>query len=82
MGIYSNRYNLEWKKVKGNFTKETQVCPRCKNTVRYELVSDGDEIGLLGILTYKYAKFYAYKCPICPNYEPLSKEVAKAIMKG
>jgi hypothetical protein len=82
MGIYSTRYNFEWKKVKGNFEKEEQICPRCKNNVKYSLCFDGDEIGLLGVLTYKYSKKYVYKCPICPNFEEVSNELAKAIIKG
>jgi hypothetical protein len=82
MAIDSTRFHFNWKKVKGNFTKPESFCPRCTNKVSYFLVWDGSEAGLLGILTYKYAKFYAYKCPICPNFEEVSVEVAKAIMRG
>lgn len=79
---YVYRNELEWKRVRGDHQKEEQVCARCNNKVRYFLAFDGNEVGLLGILTYKYAVHYAYKCPICPNFEEVSKEVAKAIMKG
>ncbi len=76
------RYSSNWKEVKGGFKKEKQICPRCNNSVQYVLVSDGDGIGFPGIWTYKYSKFYAYKCPICPNHEDVPNEVAKAIIKG
>jgi hypothetical protein len=82
MTININRLNNEWKAVKGNFTKEETVCPRCNNRVAYILSYDADGFGMPGILTFKYNKHYAYKCPICPNFEAVSTEVAKAIING
>jgi hypothetical protein len=82
MTIRMQRYDFEWKEVKGVRKKTMQVCPRCQNNVEYFLASDGDGIGFPGIWTYKYSKVYAYKCPICPNFEEVQKEVAKAIIKG
>jgi len=82
MGIYSTRYNFDWKPVKGNLRQEEITCPRCNNKVQYQLCCDGDGIGFPGLLTYKYNKQYAYKCPICPNFEVVSKEVAKAILRS
>lgn len=82
MGIYKERYNNEWRAVKGDFKKEACICPRCRNKVEYTLCYDGDGIGFPGFLTLKYNKIYAYKCPICPNYEDVSPELAKAIING
>jgi hypothetical protein len=82
MGIYSTRYNFEWKPVKGNFRQEEITCPRCNNKVQYQLCFDGDGFGFPGILTYKFNKQYAYKCPICPNFEVISNEVVKAILRS
>ena len=81
MAVYSTRYSADWKLVKGNFTKSKQLCSRCNNEVSYQLVWDGDGIGMPGIWTLKYKKYYAFKCPICPQFEPVSAETVKAVMK-
>jgi hypothetical protein len=81
MAVYSVR-KANWSRVKGDFKSEMKICPRCKNTVQYELVTDGDGIGFPGFFTIKYKHHYGYKCPICPNLEVISKEKAVAIMKG
>jgi len=82
MSIRTTRFNFEWKKVRGSYKKEKQKCSRCNNIVQYELSYDGNEFGFPGLLSYKFSKVYAYKCPICPNFEAVENEVAKAIMKG
>ena len=81
MTVINNRL-ANWKPVKGNYTQAKKICPRCNNNVSYELAWDGDGYGMPGIWTFKYNKIYVFKCPICPNFEPLSKESAKAILKG
>ena len=75
-------YQANWKKVKGNFKKQLAVCSRCNNSVQYELCYESEGIGFGGAVLFATSKYYVYKCPICPNVEPLSTEVAKAIMKG
>lgn len=82
MGFYVSRYQYDWKPVKGGFTKPPCICPRCQNSVVSVLCSDGDGVGFPGLWTYKYNKVYAFKCPICPNFEEISAELAKAIIKG
>ena len=82
MAIYTNSYKANWKKVKGNYKKEKQVCERCKNEVEYELCSESEGIGFGGMVLLSTKNFYVYKCPICPNIEPISNELAKAILKG
>lgn len=82
MTINLNRFHFKWKPVKGDFKMAEKYCPRCNNRVQYFLAYDGDGIGFPGIWTYTYSKHYAYKCPICPNFEEISNEVAKAIIKG
>lgn len=82
MTVNLYRYHANWKEVKGSHKREKQICPRCNNEVQYALVTDGDGFGFPGIWTYKYSKYYAFKCPICPNYEDVTNEVAKAIIKG
>ncbi len=79
-----NRYKFEpeWKDVKGRFTRDYGPCPRCKNDIPFKLVYEGDGIGFPGIWTFKYNKFYAFKCQICPHYFDIPVEVAKAIIKG
>jgi hypothetical protein len=76
------RYEYDWKNVKGNLKSPLKLCPRCGNNVCYQLVFDGDGYGFPGLWTFKYNKIYAFKCPICPNYELVEKELAKAIIKG
>lgn len=71
----------KWRKVNGDIKTEPMVCPRCKNSVQYELVTDGDGIGFPGLFTIKYKRHYAYKCPICPSLKLVSNEEAKSIMK-
>ena len=58
------------------------MCPRCNNKVEYQLVWDGEGIGFgdFDLITTKRA--YAFKCPICPNFDAISNEVAKAIMRS
>ena len=76
------RYEFKWKPVKGNFTQEKKKCPRCHNEVKYFLAWDGEGLGFGAWTLIHTKKAYAYKCPICPNYEPLMNEVVKAIMKA
>lgn len=76
------RSNFEWKRVKGNSATKRKQCLRCHNEVDYFLAWDGAEFGLLGILTFKHSKIYSYKCPICPEFETIDNEVAKAIIKS
>jgi predicted nucleic acid-binding Zn ribbon protein len=78
LNIQRNFY--KWVKVKGISVKPLSTCPRCQNNVKYELVSDGVGVGLPGFWTFKYNKVYAYKCPVCPNFEEITKELAKAII--
>lgn len=78
----TTRYNFEWKPVKGDFKKAKHVCPRCNNDVSYFLAWDAEGIGIGGFNLINTKKVYAYKCPICPNFEPVLNEVAKAILKG
>lgn len=78
--VYRN--TPEWKPAKVPALRPSAVCPRCHNTVQYSLVWDGDGFGFPGLLTFKYNKHYAFKCPICPNFEPVSPAVAEALLKG
>lgn len=71
-----------WHQARVPYQGEPITCPRCHNETRYVLVWDADEFGFPGLLAFKYNKRYALKCPICPNFELLSKEVATAILKG
>lgn len=71
-----------WKKVKGDYKKPRQKCPRCSNDVEYELCMEKEGLGFGGAVLLATNKYYVYKCPICPNIEPLSNEYVKAIMKG
>jgi hypothetical protein len=82
MGVNVYRNYNEWKPAKGGYQREASLCPRCHNMTEYTLVWDGSGIGLPGIWTFKYNKQYALKCPICPNFEPVSNEVAEALIKG
>ena len=82
MGMYVNSYSANWRKVKGNFKSSKQLCPRCNNQVEYDLCSDSEGVGFGGIVMFATKTYYVYKCPICPNIEPVSNEVAKAIIKG
>ena len=77
---YNNFY--AWKDAKGARVKDFGVCPRCQNSKPYKLVYDSNEYGFPGLLSFKYNKKYAFKCPICPNFELISNELAKAIIKG
>ena len=77
--IYKETYN--WKPVKGSLPTKTTLCPRCNNQTEYFLAWDANEFGFPGIFTVATSKLYAYKCPICPAYEKLSVEIAKAIIK-
>jgi hypothetical protein len=67
------RYYHLWRAVKGEHKKELKPCPRCSNNVHYYLAYDVVDF---------FFKIYAYKCPICPNFEPIPKELATAIIKG
>lgn len=82
MAIYTTSYKFNWKPVKGNVPKKHMTCPRCNNEVDYFLAWDGEGMGIGGATFLTFKKAYVYKCPICPNYEELSQEVAKAIIKG
>lgn len=75
-------YTHNWKDVKGNHSKEYGQCPRCHNNDNYKLVYDASEYGFVGVLSFKYNKQYAFKCPICPNFDYISNELAKSIIKG
>ncbi len=78
MTVHIFRNNHIWKKVAGNYEKKDCVCPRCKNKVNYILCFDFDSLWSV----FKYNHIYAYKCPICPNYDEISEQLAKAIIKG
>lgn len=76
--------DLTWKAVKGNYSKKSLVCPRCHNQVDYYFAYAATGFfGLFGpALSVATSKTYAYKCPVCPNVEEVSDEVAKAIKRG
>jgi hypothetical protein len=82
MAIIIDDYDVKWKKVSGNFKKSKQTCLRCNNEVQYELCSASEGFGFGPFVLLPINTCYVYKCPICPVIEPLSKQVAKAIMKG
>ena len=82
MAIYTNSYKPNWKKVSGNFKKDSETCPRCNNTVNFELCYESEGLGFGSAVLFATKKYYVYKCPICPHFEPLPTELAKAIMKG
>lgn len=82
MTFYKSRNYFDWKVVEGNFERESAICTRCGNLVNYKLVFDADEVGYLGLLTFKHNKKYAYKCPICPQHESIPALIAKNIIKG
>lgn len=75
------RFYELWRQVSHGYPRKKQVCPRCGNEVEYVLVMDYSEFGLFWPLAIKYNKHYAYKCPICPNYDLIPNELAKAIIK-
>jgi hypothetical protein len=81
MVAFVTNYNFNWKPVKGSL-KKSVVCPRCHNKVEYNLCSDSARFGFLIGPHLKYGHVYAWKCPICPNHEEVSKQVAKAIIRG
>ena len=63
----------KWKDVRNNkITNKNLTCKRCQNSVEYKFMQ-----GSMG----SSSKFYAFKCPICPEFELLDDSVAKAIMK-
>ena len=78
--IHNANYN--WKPVKGCCQKKAVRCERCNNNTERFLAWDGNGYGIPGILTFSPVKIYAWKCPICPAYEDVEREVAKAIIKG
>lgn len=82
MTIYMHSYKLNWTKVCGDYKKEMQTCPRCGNDVAYELCYESDGVGIANVILFAIKKYYAYKCPICPNFELVPSELAKAILKG
>lgn len=77
MSIHTFRHFHKWKVVKGNFLKDLCICTRCNNNVNYILCFDSDTLWHV----LKYNKVYAYKCPVCPNFEEISAELAKAIIE-
>jgi transcription elongation factor Elf1 len=77
MSVHTFRTNHIWKKVAGNHEKKNYICPRCKNKVNYILCVDSDSLWSV----IKYNRIYAYTCPICPNYDEISEQHAKAIIK-
>ena len=80
MGVYASRYKWDWKPIAGSVQSEEKICPRCKNHVRYFLAYDGDGYGFPGIWTFKLKQHYAFKCPVCPNFESVEKREAKSII--
>lgn len=78
MGINTYRNFYVWKVVGSDLIKPLCVCPRCNNKVNYILCFDCDRLWDI----FKYNKIYAFKCPVCPNFEEISEELAKAIIKG
>jgi ribosomal protein S27AE len=76
--VYNNTYN--WKPVEKVVQTKRMLCPRCHNAAEFFLAWDGNGIGIPGLFTFATSKVYAYKCPICPAYEEVSAQVAKAIM--
>lgn len=81
MSVYSNRYQWNWRPVAGDIRRVTQLCPRCRNSVEYFLAYDGEGYGLPGLLTFNLKQHYAFKCPICPNFEYLANEEARSIIR-
>ena len=80
--LYNRNFN-KWNLVDGNFKQESKKCPRCNNEVQYLLHWDNDSsVGISIFEIIKFHRYYAFKCPICPNFEAVEKEVAKAIIKG
>lgn len=77
MPVVIYNYAPQWKKAKGNRLGAEETCPRCRNRVHYFLAYVCDSI-----LFVEHNKHYAFKCPICPNFEQISKELANAIMRG
>ena len=77
MRVY--RHYEDWTPVKGDFRQPAKTCPRCGNHVQYALCYEGEQWLLWG---RKKAQVFAYKCPICPNYEIVEMEVAKAIIES
>ena len=75
-------YNHQWKNVNGGYEKDYGVCPRCNNHKPYKLADDASTFILAGIPVFKYDKTYSFKCTVCPNFEYISNELAKAIIKG
>lgn len=82
MAVYIYSHAPNWKQDKDKIKKEVkQICPRCNNSVNYELVWDSESIGIAGLQLLNLKKYYAFKCPICPNFEPLTSEVVKALRR-
>jgi hypothetical protein len=79
--MYERNY-YKWKRAKGNHAKPKQRCPRCNNEVNFELLYDGPGLAFGTLQFFTYPNVHAYKCPICPYFEPISKELAPAIIKG
>jgi len=62
-----------WSPIKNNKVPAKIVtCPRCNNTNEFVFKSGSHGSG---------HKFYGFKCPICPHYEDVDDNVAKALMK-
>ena len=72
--VYS--YVQKWNKAKGNHLRAEETCPRCKNRVQYFLAYACDSTFFV-----EHNKQYAFKCPICPNFNEISKELANSIMR-
>jgi hypothetical protein len=82
MSVYSQRFNWDWKLVPSVKRGAISTCPRCNNNVDYVLAYDGDGIGFPGLLTYKRKQFFCFKCPICPHFEPITKEQGLSLLNG
>lgn len=79
MGGWSDS-DPNWKKV-GGAKKVPRSCPRCKNSVEFELVSDSAGISLYGLAStlIPMKRYWAIKCPICIYYEPITSQEAKEL---
>ena len=67
-----------WKVVKNSKTTPRK-CKRCNNDVEYELVKDSAGIEFFTMTILPTNAYYAIKCPICPEFEQVSRSVAKSL---
>jgi predicted nucleic-acid-binding Zn-ribbon protein len=77
MAIYS--YNSpKWKPL-GMKQKVTDKCPRCGNTVDFQLVYDDEGLSALGKVIVRTNRVYALHCPICVYVGQINKGTAKSL---